>query len=89
MKNLLILAVVMVFGGALSAEEKDSAKMPMGHDEHIQMHEKMSKAHHEAAECLKSGKPEEECKTAFHKICEDSGKPEMCGHSMEHHKKTK
>ena len=45
------------------------------------MHEKMAKAHSDAAECLKSGKPHDECRKNFKAACKDSG-DKMCGMGM-------
>ena len=53
----------------------DAATMDM---KHVEMHEKMSKAHQDAADCLKSGKPHEECQKAFHSMCKDSGGGAHC-----------
>ena len=33
-----------------------------------------------------SNKPEEECRKAFHEMCQESGGPDKCGPGMMHHK---
>ena len=86
MKKAFLFLGLICLTANLYAEEKKDAKKEMNSQEHMQMHEKMAKAHKDAADCLKSGKPEEECKTAFHSMCNESGRPEMCGHMMGNHK---
>ncbi len=71
------------------AAESTPAKETGEFHARMQMHEKMAKAHQEAADCLKSGKTEMDCKSAFRAMCKDAGGYEMCGHMSKHYKKGK
>ncbi len=89
MKNLILMMAVMSFVSLASADDKS---MPMDKEHHMQMHEQMAKAHQQAADCLKAGKPEEECRAAFHKMCDEASGTGHCGEGMMHdhmkHKKS-
>ncbi len=73
----IIIAVLFLanFGFAQTPPAMGAATMDM---KHVEMHEKMSKAHQEAADCLKAGKSTEECQMAFHTMCKDSGGEGNC-----------
>lgn len=79
----IFLSVLMV--GAVSfsfAQDKAPAKNSKEVDlnqERIQMHEGMMKAHQQAAECLKSGKTNEECRSSFQEMCQSAGGSSKCG----------
>ena len=76
MKTILLLSI---FTGSFAFAQTESTTKPALDTAHIEMHEKMSKAHQQAADCLKSGKPVEECRTAFQSTCKDVGEPGHCG----------
>lgn len=80
MKNIItILALVM--GPAVGFAQTPSPAASPSADAnaaHAEMHEKMAKAHQDAAACLKSGKTMKECGEAFHAACKDTGAPGMC-----------
>ncbi len=83
----VIFSVLILVTSTLWAQEKQATPPPTATNtqlEHIQMHEKMSKAHQQAADCLKSGKPVEECRTEFHGMCSEAGSPGKCGPWMHH-----
>jgi hypothetical protein len=83
----IILSVLIVCATHASfAEEKAAAKAAEQGQEHVQMHEQMAKAHQQAADCLKSGKSEEECRKAFYEMCKETGGPDKCGPWMMRHK---
>lgn len=89
-----IIAILLSWTTASFAEDKsdeDKKVAPVREQKqsHMQMHEHMAMAHQEAAACLKAGKPEEECRMAFHEKCKESGRPEMCGPRKMHDKKGK
>lgn len=52
---------------------------------HIQLHEKMMQTHQQAVDCLKSGKPEDECAKAFHRMCKEASGHRNCGPWMTEH----
>jgi len=84
MSRHLLLAGLFVLSAPAFAEDakKDSAKKEWDPKAHIEMHEKMADAHKKAAECLKAGKPTEECRTQFKQACHDAGQgacPGMMG----------
>jgi hypothetical protein len=83
----IILSVVLICATHVSfAEDKTPVKAADQNQEYVQMHEKMATAHQQAADCLKSGKSEDECRKAFHEMCKGSGGSEKCGQWMMHHK---
>lgn len=84
MKAIIFLAAV---AGAMPsfAQDKAPTKEVDQKQAHVQMHEQMAKMHQQAADCLKSGKSEDECRKSFHEMCRESGGPEMCGPGMMHH----
>lgn len=88
MKKIIILATIFIASHSF-AQDKATAKKDDKKQSHIQMHEEMVKAHQQAADCLKSGKSEDECRKAFHEMCKESGGPEMCGPGMMHRKMDK
>ncbi len=85
MKTFILSAILICLTHISFAEEKAPPKAA-DQNQHIQMHEQMAKAHQQAADCLKSGKPAEECKKAFHEMNKEMGEHENCGHGMKHHK---
>lgn len=78
MKTVLLSVSFLIISSVGMAQDKAAAK-PSSVAEHVQMHEQMAKAHQQAADCLKSGKPEEECRKAFHESCQGMGCGEKCG----------
>ncbi len=85
MKKIIFLVVLSsaVFS---FAQDKTPAKAMDQKQSHIQMHEQMAKNHQQAADCLKSGKAEDECRKAFQEMCKEAGGPDKCGPWMQHHK---
>ena len=56
------------------------APAPTGHKaETIAQHRAMAKAHEDAAKCLESGKPEEQCHEQLRKDCKGLGIGKFCG----------
>lgn len=86
MKAFIFSLALLCAANAGFAQDKDPAKESEQKQEHIKMHESMMKAHQQAVDCLKSSKPEEECRKAFHEMCQESGGPDKCGPGMMHHK---
>ncbi len=77
MKTIIFLIAAM---SAISfAQKKSVTKEVESKQFYIQMHEQMAKAHQQFAECLKSGKPEEECRQSFKGMCENFGGADKCG----------
>lgn len=88
MKKIILMAMIFCSTSfSLAADDKTSAKGTDSKSQHTQMHEHMAKAHQQAAECLKSGKSEEECRKDFHEMCKESGAPDKCGSWMMKNKK--
>ncbi len=81
MKNVLLLCAGLL-AVSLLAKADDKTKTPVTKETHIQMHEDMAKAHQKAAECLKSGKPEEECRNEFMNEAKAHGGSDHCGEGM-------
>ena len=81
MKNLLLLCAGLM-ALSLYAKAEDKAKAPSTKESHVQMHEDMAKAHQKAADCLKSGKPEEECRNEFMNEAKTHGGADHCGDGM-------
>lgn len=86
MKELVFSALLLCAPSTGFAEDKAPVKNNEQNQDHIQMHERMAKAHQQAADCIKSGKTEEDCRKAFHEMCKEAGGPEKCGPWMMHHK---
>lgn len=80
--TILALLGLSLGAPAFADDEKKSGEDDM--KSHIEMHEKMAKAHSEAAECLKSGKSRDECKEKFKEACGKEGKGCMMGHHGKH-----
>ena len=74
-----IFFAIMLISGMAIAQSKPVATPPVVDAGHIEMHEKMAKAHQQAADCLKSGKTFDECRAAFQMMCKESGEPGNCG----------
>ncbi len=83
MKRLMFLMTVLCINPTF-AQDKAATKEMDQKASHLQMHEQMAKTHQQAADCLKAGKPEEECRKAFHDMCREAGGPEKCGQGMMH-----
>lgn len=81
---ILISSVLLAFPSFAQMKPQDKS-----HEETVGMHESMAKAHQQAADCLKSGKNEQDCKKEFQQMCKDSGGPEKCEHWMKHQKMEK
>jgi hypothetical protein len=84
MKKLILAVAIVCLAGGSYAEEKES-EMKNGKDERqetMMMHEQMAKAHQQAADCIKTGKPEEECWSNFRTMCKSAGGYERCGAGM-------
>lgn len=83
MKKIILITVILCASSfTLAADPKASSIAMDSKNQHMQMHEQMAKAHQQAAECLKSGKSEEECRKDFHEMCKESGAPDKCGSWM-------
>lgn len=67
----LMLSLFVAAGAFAVARAADDAAAKTGADRQkmIEMHEKMAAAHAQAAACLKSGKPVDECRDALMKSC--------------------
>lgn len=83
----IILLSVLLATNLSFAEDKTSTKDTDQNQDHVQMHERMAKAHQQAADCLKAGKPPEECRKDFHEMCKEADGSNQCGPWMMHHKK--
>lgn len=88
MKEIILLATMLNFVPTFAQQKATTVKVDQKQT-HIQMHEQMAKAHQQAAECLKSGKPEEECRNAFREMCSEYGGHGMCGAGMMNYKANK
>lgn len=80
MKHLLSVAVLSLLATTAFAQGGGKQKSTQAGTDlkaHIEMHEKMAKAHDQAADCLKDGKPIEECRAEFKKACPGDG--QGCG----------
>lgn len=77
MKTLFIVS--MLVANVALAQTKETATAPATDTSHIEMHEKMAKAHQQAADCLKSGKSVDDCRQSFQAMCKDAGEPGHCG----------
>lgn len=87
MKAFILTLALLCVTNMSVAQDKIVGKEVDQKLEHIKMHENMIKAHQEAAECLRSGKSEDECRKAFHEMCRENGGPDKCGGPwMMHHK---
>jgi hypothetical protein len=77
-----IVSAVVIAGGEVSwaaADTKASAPAAAPtREERIQMLEKGAKIHQDAADCLKAGKSEQECKEAMMKECQQLGHGGRC-----------
>ncbi len=68
MKTNLLLA--LLFCSAAYTQDKLATSPDLTENErHIQTHEKMAKAHQQAADCLKSGKSTSDCRQQFQDEC--------------------
>lgn len=76
MKTLFF--AIMLFSGMAIAQTNTAPKPPLVDTGHIEMHEKMAKAHQQTADCLKSGKIFDECRAAFQMMCKESGESGNC-----------
>ncbi len=89
MKMFTLSLLVFGFFNVSYAEDASKMKMMDSPQSRMQMHEQMAKAHQDAADCMKAGKSEEDCRLAFHKMCKGSEDSEMCEPMTKHHKKSK
>jgi hypothetical protein len=64
------------------AQNKPKANPTPSLESHIAMHEKMAAAHQGAADCLKAGKPTEECREQFRSKCKEAGLGMECRMGM-------
>ncbi|MGE3388249.1 MAG: hypothetical protein AB7K41_16105 [Bdellovibrionales bacterium] len=69
----------MLIASFAFAQTKETDKVPAIDTGHIEMHEKMAKAHQQAADCLKAGKPADDCRQSFRAQCKEAGEPGQCG----------
>tara|TARA_B110001454_G_C12723270_1_gene436129 strand:- start:5485 stop:5772 length:288 start_codon:yes stop_codon:yes gene_type:complete len=79
MLKLLIVGLVSYFVIESFALDKVPAQDADSRLAHIEMHKKMMAAHQQAAECLKSGKQEEDCREIFQKMCLEANGHRKCG----------
>lgn len=84
MKAFIFTTALLCAANIGLAQDKTAPKAADQKQEHIKMHESMMKAHQQAADCLKSGKSEDECREAFRNACQEAGGPYMCGEGMRH-----
>lgn len=85
MKKLFLSIVIsMTMSSVFAADDKKETdkKSDMMMPNMMQMHENMAKAHQDAANCLKSGKSEDECRMAFQAACKEHGGRGECGMMM-------
>lgn len=85
MRTFILFASLLTSTAALAqAPANPDPKL----EEHIQMHEKVGEAHKKVAECLRSGKPKDECGPVFHKECDEiRGSKGFCGKPHGKHKR--
>ena len=74
--KLILMVIFLILAASVYAASNEDLK------NHIEMHEKMSKAHEKAAKCLKDGKPLDECRAEFRNTCPGNG--QGCGMGMGH-----
>lgn len=80
MKIFFMVAMFVASSSFAQADDsKDSKKQLAANISHAEMHEKMSKAHQQAADCIKSGKPIEECREEFRTMCKGFADDGHCG----------
>ncbi|MEW6057339.1 MAG: hypothetical protein AB1540_12075 [Bdellovibrionota bacterium] len=79
--SLISVAALLLLVTTSFAGDKDK-KSEVDNDlkAHIEMHEKTAKAHERTAECLKDGKPVDECRAEFRKARPGDG--QGCGMGM-------
>lgn len=75
----VLIALGLVTGGGVARAAGDGT---MTREQRIEMLEKGAKAHQEAADCLKAGKPEQECHEIMKKACPHHDKKGHC-HMMD------
>lgn len=88
MKSIIYL-IAISFAVPTFAQDKAPASDADEKKSYVQMHEQMAKAHQQAADCLKSGRSENDCMKAFRETCRESGGPDQCGAGMMHHRRDK
>lgn len=69
---------------AVSAAVLAQPKLDAHTKKDIERHRAMAAAHEEAARCLESGKPEEECVKALQQRCKGLAIGKYCGMKHEH-----
>lgn len=84
MKKIIFLAAIFSVASSFS-QNKDSTKESNQKQSLAQMHEQIAKVHQQAADCLKSGKSEDECQKMFHEMCKQGPNAGECGPWMMHH----
>ena len=79
MKLFLLLAGLVVYGGALAQAHGDKERAV-----DIKRHRAMAAAHEAAAKCLESGQPEKACLEKLAKDCKGIGIGKYCGMRHQH-----
>jgi hypothetical protein len=69
---------------AITMAQTSDAKQDKHVKAAIAEHQKMAKAHSDAAQCLASGKEEKVCHKALYEACPDSGIGKYCGLKHKH-----
>lgn len=67
--NTLFLSLIVAVAAASAASAEDASNAPAERQKMVEMHEKMSEAHKQTAECLKAGKSVKECHEALAAQC--------------------
>jgi hypothetical protein len=75
--------IILTFSAFALGQNKD-----LKEDKHVKAsiadHQKMAKAHSDAAQCLTAGKSEKVCHEALRAACPDSGIGKYCGMKHRH-----
>jgi hypothetical protein len=79
----LLTSMLVGISGLVVAQSKDAKE-----DKHVKAaiadHQKMAKAHNDAAQCLIAGRSEKSCHEALTVACPDSGIGKYCGMKHRH-----
>jgi hypothetical protein len=78
------LSLIVMAASALSLAHTKEVALDKHTKEAIADHQKMAKAHSDAAQCLASGKDEKTCHKELTKACPDAGIGKYCGMKHKH-----
>ena len=85
MKTLVFFILTIFFLPSMAQEQQPPKEVELKLS-HVQMHERMAKAHQQAVDCLNSGKSEDDCRKTFRDLCQQAGGSEMCASGMMNHR---